>query len=130
MANNNDYEGFHSSFNNSLGLIQQIDGLLNSATTYYINGDLSLAWRNLRAIQGRIIQLCNIEEVIELDKAAELAGKYIGVSKQLKQNENGNSKVENIALKLYERYNELIMRKLHDSKLLLQAKKDSSKMNF
>ena len=129
MTDNN-YEGFHSSFNNSLGLIQQIDGLLNQATTHYISGSLSSAWRCLRAIQGRVIQLCSPEEIKVLDGAAEKAGSYIEASKQFRNSESPNRQVDMTALKLYEKYNEMIMRKLHDSKLLLQAKKDASRMNF
>lgn len=122
MADNN----FKASFNDSLGLIQQIDGLLNSATRYYIDNELSMAWRTLKAIQSRIIQLCSTEEVLELNKVAEQSGSYIQASKF----EIRNIDTINKALYYYEKYNELIMRKLHDSHLLLQSKKDASKMNF
>lgn len=126
MADNNN---FIASFNDSLGLIQQIDSLLVAATNYYIANDMTMAWRNLKAIQGRIIQLCSEEEVKELNRAADISGKYIEAKKYL----HGQDKfigILNMAVKYYEIYNELLMRKLHSSHLLLQSKKDATKMNF
>ena len=126
MADNNH---FAASFNDSLGLIQQIDSLLCSATTNYINSNLTMAWRNIRAIQARIIQLCSDDEVKELNKAADISGKYIAAIKYMKDN-NKYINIVTLAERYYENYNELIMKKLHSSHLLLQAKKDATRMNF
>ena len=125
-----DTNSFKASFKDSYGLIQQIDGLLNSATLYYIANNLPMAWRTLKAIQSRIIQLCSPEEVIELNKVATISGNYIQASRFQNNDLNKKIEIENKALLNYEIYNELLMRKLHDSHLLLQSKKDASKMNF
>ena len=116
---------FKSTFNVALGLVQQIDEMLRAANREYIQGQIHEAWKRMKAIQMRIIQLIETDEKTKAE-LQELANKSGSVSKKA----IFDVKYIDLASKFYEQYNNKLMCILHEKDLLLQGKKDGSVMNF
>ena len=122
MTDNNDYNEFKSSWNMADGLTEQINNLLVAANDCYIRGKLHEAWKRLKAVQQRIVQLIPEEEEQKLIRLSNDVCALTLSDKDPKRRE--------LASKVYDKLNGKIMRILQEKDLLHQGKKDSTTMKF
>ena len=117
-----DYSEFKSSWNMADGLTEQINTLLMAANDCYIRGKLHEAWKRLKAVQQRIVQLIPEEEE---QKLIMLSNDVCALTLSDKE-----PKRRALASKMYDKLNGKIMRILQEKGLLLQGKKDSTRIRF
>jgi ribosomal protein S25 len=107
-------EDFKSASNIAEGLSGQIDQLLRDASFHYIDGNLTEAWKRLKAICQRIIQLITVEEEKALTDLCNIS--WVAIYKLTNR---ANASYQ------YDRLNSKVMRILQEKGLLLQTKRDA-----
>lgn len=122
IIEDNPIDEFKSSWNMAGGLSEQINTLLTSANDNYIKGNLHEAWKRMKAVYLRIIQLLSEEQETDITNLSNQVCALTLV--------DNDPKKRALASKLYDKLNGKIMKVLQDKGLLLQGQKDATRMKF
>jgi len=124
------------SWNASQGLIMEISNRRTYANTFFINGDIRKAFNTLTAIKQSVIQSFNQDERTNLENLERLFSRLSSVlNKSSSMSFNVGTRrsfheANNIAKRIYAKYNDMLMDLLDDRGYLIGEQTDASKMRF